>query len=135
MSRTALSTLARNASRQFAPRAAIPLRSSVVRSLTAFYPRSIGASSSSYRSFSASRPQLKGLSPETENPQPKEAEANSTASAPANLSAEQYAELSDTYMDALVEKLEQLQEENEGIDVEYSVCSFTSFLISLINWN
>jgi len=34
-------------------------------------------------------------------------------------------------MDALVEKLEQLQEENEQIDVEYSVCLSPCFPPSL----
>ena len=64
----------------------------------------------------------KGLSPETENPQPTEREDVIDAAVPAELSAEEYTELSDIYMNAIVEKMDELQEEREGIDVEYSVC-------------
>jgi hypothetical protein len=34
---------------------------------------------------------------------------------------EEYHQLSDAYMDALVSKLEQLQEQREDVDVEFSV--------------
>jgi len=71
------------------------------------------------RSFSASRPNNKGLSPESEDPPAKEAEEEPLVSA-TEISIEVYNELSDDYMSALVEKLEQLQEETEEIDVEYS---------------
>lgn len=40
---------------------------------------------------------------------------------PANISIEQYHQLSDEYMDSIVAKLEELQEEREDVDVEYSV--------------
>ncbi|KAH6682800.1 Frataxin-like domain-containing protein [Halenospora varia] len=74
------------------------------------------------RYFSNSRTTAKGLSPETENPHPKEPEPNSTlsASGPADITADEYHELSDQYMEALVDKLEQLQEEDEQVDCEYS---------------
>ncbi|TVY39592.1 Frataxin-like protein, mitochondrial [Lachnellula occidentalis] len=73
------------------------------------------------RTFSTGRPALKGLSPESENPIPTPTpEVSSTPAAPANLTAEQYNEFSDTYMDALVAKLEELQDESEEIDVDYS---------------
>lgn len=39
---------------------------------------------------------------------------------PSPISVEQYHRLSDAYIDALVTKLEALQEEREGVDVEYS---------------
>jgi len=71
------------------------------------------------RLFSASRPNNKGLSPESEEPPTKEAEDEPIVGA-AEISAEKYNELSDDYMNALVEKLEELQEETEEIDVEYS---------------
>lgn len=78
------------------------------------------------RSFTAGRPSLKGLSPETEDPQPKEAEPHTVleASAPANITIEEYHKFSDAYMEALVDKFEALQEEKTEIDCEYSVCSF-----------
>lgn len=73
--------------------------------------------------FSTSAKMRKGLSPESEDPQLKEkAEEKSLyASAPAELTDEKYHELSDGYLNALVEKLEELQEETEEVDVEYSV--------------
>jgi len=72
------------------------------------------------RAFSTTRTIYKGISPETDNPQPKEAEAHTGTAHPAELSVEQYHELADQTMDVIVEKLEQLQEEQENIDVEYS---------------
>ncbi|RDL40175.1 uncharacterized protein BP5553_00154 [Venustampulla echinocandica] len=73
------------------------------------------------RSFSTSRPSLKGLSPESEDPPaPSKTEPNATASGPADLTIERFHELSDVYLNALVEKLELLQEETEEVDSEYS---------------
>lgn len=79
------------------------------------------------RFFTASRPNNKGLSPQSENPPAKEAEDEPVA-VPTDISVEKYHELSDDYMNALVEKLEQLQEETEEIDVEYTVCLHPHFL-------
>ncbi|KAI6708768.1 hypothetical protein PZA11_005664 [Diplocarpon coronariae] len=74
------------------------------------------------RSFLASRSSLKGLSPDSADPAPKEAERESynTASAPADISVEEFHELADTYLDVLIERLEALQEDREEVDVEYS---------------
>ncbi|KAK2627623.1 hypothetical protein QTJ16_003589 [Diplocarpon rosae] len=73
------------------------------------------------RSFSASRSSPKGLSPESADPAPKEAEKSyNTVSAPVDISIEEFHELADTYLDVLIEKLEVLQEEREEVDVEYS---------------
>ncbi len=73
--------------------------------------------------FSTSAKIGKGLSPESEEPKVKEKteEKSLYASAPAELTNEKYHELSDEYLNALVEKLEELQEETEEVDVEYSV--------------
>jgi len=72
------------------------------------------------RFFSTTRPSFKGLSPETENPEPKESESHVTASGPAEITTEQFHEIADEYLNALIEKLEELQEETEEVDVEYS---------------
>lgn len=72
------------------------------------------------RPFSSSTAALKGLSPESENPQPKEAEPHAAAKAPAQLSKEEYDELSDAYMDSLLAKMESMAEEQGDVDVEYS---------------
>jgi frataxin len=72
------------------------------------------------RAFSTTRIAYKSLSPEFEDSQPKETEDHAAAAAAAVLTIEQYNELSDEYMNAMVEKLEQVQEEREDVDVEYS---------------
>ncbi len=56
-----------------------------------------------------------------------------SASGPADITTEQFHELADQYLDALIEKLEALQEETEEVDVEYSVSALTLF--SLIGRN
>ncbi|KAG9246459.1 hypothetical protein BJ878DRAFT_416924 [Calycina marina] len=76
--------------------------------------------SKSARCLSCSGTVKKGLSPETDNPQPTERDGHHNIAVPAELSVEMYHELSDMYMDAIVEQLEALQEEKESIDVEYS---------------
>ncbi|CZR52499.1 related to regulator of mitochondrial iron homeostasis [Phialocephala subalpina] len=72
------------------------------------------------RSFHASRPNNKGLSPESEEPPAKGETEGENVAAAAEISAEKYHELADDYMNALLEKLEALQEETEAVDVEYS---------------
>ena len=129
MARNALTRAAQRASRQINPQTArgtsMAVRSSIGRPFfTIVIPRaSILATSDYSRSFTTSRPLAKGLSPETDNPQPKEAETNDTASSaqPANISVAQYEELSDQFLDTLVQKLEHLQEQSEEVDCEYSV--------------
>merc|ERR1712093_373489 len=84
---------------------------------------STGAPLSS-RAFSTTPRTLKGLSPESADPPPKESEPEAyeptSSSEPADISIEEYHELSDAYLNGLIEKLEQLQEEREEVDVEYS---------------
>jgi len=77
------------------------------------------------RTFSSTRATYKGLSPESEDPQPiPKQPLSNTATKPTDITAQEYEELSNSYMDFLVEKLEELQEEKEEVDVEYSVrCS------------
>lgn len=73
------------------------------------------------RSFSSTRPILKGLSPESEDPKPKEAQKQDFTKTPAELTAQEYDELSDEYMHNLLERFEELQESRDDVDVEYSV--------------
>ncbi|RQM05012.1 hypothetical protein DH86_00003708 [Scytalidium sp. 3C] len=72
------------------------------------------------RSFSSTRPILKGLSPESEDPKPKEAQKQDFTKTPAELTAQEYDELSDEYMHNLLERFEELQESRDDVDVEYS---------------
>jgi frataxin len=53
---------------------------------------------------------------------PKEAEQGASATAATDISLEQYHQVSDDYLDNILAKLEHLQEEREGVDVEFSVC-------------
>jgi len=96
-----------------------PVRQFIIPSL-ARPLRPISSYVSASRAFSTSKPSFKGLSPESENPTPKEAESHSPAAAPAEISVERFHELADQYLDSLIEKLEQLQEETEDIDCEYT---------------
>ena len=65
---------------------------------------------------------LKGITPESSNPQPKEPESHDvSASSPTQITMEEYHLVSDEYMDRVVQKLEQLQEAREDVDVEFSV--------------
>ena len=74
------------------------------------------------REFSTSSTPRKGLQPESENPKTPTVEDGETVPGePAELTEEKYNQLSDEYLNALIEKLEQLQEETEEVDCEYSV--------------
>jgi frataxin len=79
------------------------------------------------RAFHASKPSFKGLSPETDNPQPKQPEAHTTSAAePTEITLEEYHQVADACMDTIVAKLEQLQETREDVDVEFSVRIYLS---------
>lgn len=117
MTRTFLAKIVRGASRQYGtPRnflgrtRAFP----IVRPSTVYQ---------SFRLLTVSNKAGKGLSPESENPKPPIVESNAEPKQAADLTQEQYNELSDEYMDMMVEKLEELQEDREDVDVEYSVRS------------
>lgn len=49
---------------------------------------------------------------------------------PAELTDTQYHEISDQYLDNLLNKFEAVQDEREDIDIEYSVCSLPRFCLS-----
>lgn len=121
MSRTVISRLARASTQSLRPR---PLTTTTPRLISlrpASSPVLCALTIPTARTFSSTPAALKGLSPESENPQPTPKEPLSGAAKPAGITTEQYEELSNEYMDRIVEKLEQLQEEKETIDVEYSV--------------
>ncbi|TVY13829.1 Mitochondrial frataxin-like protein [Lachnellula arida] len=112
--------LVRPSARQITPCTSSLLRAAAPKRTFYHINRSMQTPLQTSRTFSSGRPALKGLSPESENPTPTQPKASSAPAAPANLTAEQYNELSDAYMDALVAKLEELQDESEKIDVDYS---------------
>lgn len=142
MSRTAATQLAQRATRNLSSR--WTSRSTIVspllthRATSQTFNASRCAVSQMSRSISTTRMYRVGLQPDTSNPKPKEAESNETASSSSKveLSEERYNQLSESYLNTLVEQLEELQEQREDVDVEYSVCPSTSYtLLSGIDAN
>lgn len=80
------------------------------------------------RAFSATVARPLGLSPESEEPPAKTASPETETTEynvggkPADLTPETYHELSDKYLNVLVDKMEQMQEDNKDVDCEFSVC-------------
>ena len=143
MPRSALCKLVRSSKsiRPLALRSSPALRTSILR--PAILPIALHGSKAisiyNNKFFSTTRPSLKGLSPESENPQPtpreQEHNVSESASAPADITIERFHELADTYLEALIEKLEELQEETEEVDVEYSVRPPSHISFQRYNWH
>jgi frataxin len=78
------------------------------------------------RPFHASATRSKGLSPTSSDPEPPKGEHAGSAghvAQPAALTTDEYHDLADQYIDALVLKLEEMAEDAaEKLEVEYSVC-------------
>ncbi|KAI9642865.1 Mitochondrial matrix iron chaperone [Ciborinia camelliae] len=113
MNRTFLAKILRSASRQCGTR-------NFLQSGRAFPTIRSSAVYQTFRPITLSNKVGKGLSPESENPKPKILESNAEPKQAAPLTQDQYNELSDEYMDMMLEKLEELQEDREDVDVEYS---------------
>lgn len=120
MSRASISKLVRATSQSLrqgnsatAPRL-LSLRQTCIQA-----PRTLSVPS--IRTFFSTPISSKGLSPESENPQPTPKEPTAGAPKVAPISDQEYNTLSNEYMDLIVEKLEQLQEDKASVDVEYSV--------------
>jgi frataxin len=64
---------------------------------------------------------LRSIMPDAENPPPKESESHDEPSAPTELSTSEFHERADAYLNELVERLEEAQEKDPQIEVEYSV--------------
>ncbi|KAI9820762.1 MAG: Mitochondrial chaperone Frataxin [Pycnora praestabilis] len=92
----------------------------VVLSTTKGIPSALQHAFLGPRNFHASTTFSKGITPDSEDPQPKDLHDGDHIAVPADISMDEYHELSDHYMDQLVSKLEQLQEEKENVDVEFS---------------
>jgi len=131
MTRNAIFNLARGATRQLSMPSSTITRSSLLQSTRPIIFRYTPiASIRACRLFSTTPAASKGISPESEDPQPKAPESSNNAAQPAELTNEEYNELADAYMDAMVERMEQLQEESDEVDVEYSVSSPPSSLVA-----
>ena len=74
------------------------------------------------RYLSTSSPHSKGLFPDSSDPAPPVNEDSETAQLrAAEVTAEQYHELADTYLENILRELETLQEQRQDADVEFSV--------------
>lgn len=59
--------------------------------------------------------------PDAENPQPKESESQQVPTKPTEISIEEFHERADYYLGELVQRLEEAQENDPAIEVDYSV--------------
>ena len=75
------------------------------------------------RSISSSSRLRKGLIPETDNPKPTKPAESTVTIAAADITEGEYHQLADEYLETLLSKLEETQEQREGLDVEFSVSS------------
>ena len=79
------------------------------------------------RSFATTLNRSHAISPILSSPNvPGAPVPQSYATSPSAISIDEYHERSDTYIDSLVAKLEEIQEEREDVDVAYSVCTTIS---------
>ncbi|KAI9847385.1 MAG: Mitochondrial chaperone Frataxin [Sclerophora amabilis] len=78
------------------------------------------ATAISSRAFQTAVISLKGLSPDSEDPTPKDSSESEPVAQPAEVSIEEYHTQADIFMDELLSKLEALQEERAEVDVEYT---------------
>lgn len=59
--------------------------------------------------------------PETDDPQPKQSAKTIVSLAPADLTDGEYHQLANEYLDTVVAKFEELQDEKDAVDVEFTV--------------
>lgn len=108
------------------------LRSSAISGPTRLAPRQAASSvphsrivlCSSWRSsrlLSTTSRQAKGILPDSDDPAPPNVEESTVKAVPAELTDEIYHQLSDDYLAIIQDRLEEVAEKNEQIDVEYSV--------------
>lgn len=63
----------------------------------------------------------KGILPESENPPVKQAEDSPVTATPADITEGEYHQLADEYLETILSKFEELQDEREDVDVEFAV--------------
>lgn len=97
-----------------------PRQAALSRPLLASSWRSIASQS---RHLSASSSRAKGILPHTDDPAPPNVQTPAVKPVPAELSDEAYHELADEYLETIQDRLEEISEQNDQVDVEYSVKS------------
>jgi len=98
----------------YTPRCAAVLHNPISTPTQSLHSRAL------FRQFHNTTTAPKGISPESSDPPPKIPDPLEHVAAPADISNEEYHERSDDYLEDLLAKLEQLQEERAEVDVEYS---------------
>lgn len=73
--------------------------------------------------FSTTQSQDKGILPDSDDPAPPNVQTSNMKAAPAALSDQDYHELADEYLGVIQDRLEEVAEHNEQIDVLYEVCT------------
>jgi hypothetical protein len=67
--------------------------------------------------------------PDTSDPKPKRSESHEPNLKAVDVTYEEYQQLADAYLEELQLKLEKMQENSEGIEVDYSVRQTSNSLI------
>jgi len=97
-----------------APRVRLPFPAAAV-------PRVVSpAAGGSRRPLVTTTALSKGLSPESEDPPPPAPEDSQTTATPAPITEDEYHELADDCLEAILGRFEELQDEREELDVEFS---------------
>lgn len=74
------------------------------------------------RFHSATSSRSKGILPDSDDPSPPNVQESAVKAVPAELSDSEYHDLADEYLSIIQDRLEEVAERNDQIDVEYSVC-------------
>jgi frataxin len=118
-----------------ARRASLPsIRSSRFLPVASIPGLSTALRQSALRPFTSTSTHLRGILPDTEDPQPPGSAEQHSPLTPAEITDKEYHELADEYLDRVLSKLEELQDKREDIDVEYSVRQSESASIEAVQW-
>lgn len=106
--------------------AAAPLRASTPVNGIIARAAAVTTARAPLRSFHGTA-SARSIMPDAENPPPKQSEEGleETPTVPTDISTTEFHERADDYLNELVERLEEQQETNPDIEVEYSVSDYT----------
>ncbi|KAF2624106.1 arabinogalactan endo-1,4-beta-galactosidase [Macroventuria anomochaeta] len=99
--------------------AAAPLRALTPANCIIGRAAAVKAGKASVRAFHGTA-SARGIMPESENPPPKQSEDHESPTVPTDIPTTEFHERADDYLNELVERLEEAQEKNPEIEVEYS---------------
>lgn len=90
---------------------------------TPLFTRATLVTTTRTRFFSNTCANAKGILPHTDDPAPPNVQDNDPKAVPAELTDNEYHEVADAYLEVILARLEEIAEKDEGVDVEYSVCT------------